>query len=142
MTAKISSDELKKRILEHNYVPTHVKLSEEEAKRVLERYNIIPQQLPKILSTDPIVQIIGANPGDIIMIIRKSPTGGVSIAYRYVVQDLEKEKKPRRPSSKRRRKVLEETYEGAEEETVEEEVPLEILEEMGYTEEEGANVDY
>jgi len=142
MTAKISSDELKKRILEHDYVPTHVKLSEEEVKRVLERYNIIPQQLPKILSTDPIVQIIGANPGDIIMIIRKSPTGGVSIAYRYVVQDLEKEKKPRRPSSKRRRKVLEETYEGAEEETVEEEVPLEILEEMGYTEEEGANVDY
>jgi len=142
MTTKISSDELKKRILEHDYVPTHVKLSEEEAKRVLERYNIIPQQLPKILSTDPIVQIIGANPGDIIMIIRKSPTGGVSIAYRYVVQDLEKEKKPRRPSSKRRRKVLEETYEGAEEETVEEEVPLEILEEMGYTEEEGANVDY
>jgi|GEM_PF-306608 len=142
MTTKISSDELKKRILEHDYVPTHVKLSEEEVKRVLERYNIIPQQLPKILSTDPIVQIIGANPGDIIMIIRKSPTGGVSIAYRYVVQDLEKEKKPRRPSSKRRRKVLEETYEGAEEETVEEEVPLEILEEMGYTEEEGANVDY
>ncbi|MCD6157522.1 MAG: DNA-directed RNA polymerase subunit H [Euryarchaeota archaeon] len=142
MTTKISSDELKKRILEHDYVPAHVKLSEEEVKRVLERYNIIPQQLPKILSTDPIVQIIGANPGDIIMIIRKSPTGGVSIAYRYVVQDLEKEKKPRRPSSKRRRKVLEETYEGAEEETVEEEVPLEILEEMGYTEEEGANVDY
>ncbi|MCD6502948.1 MAG: DNA-directed RNA polymerase subunit H [Thermoplasmata archaeon] len=142
MTTKISSEELKRRILEHDYVPTHIKLSEEEAKKVLERYNIIPQQLPKILSTDPIVQIIGANPGDIIMIIRESPTGGVSIAYRYVVPDLEKEKKPKRAGSRKHKKVSEEEmYEGAEEESIEEEIPLEILEEMGYTEEEG-NVDY
>ena len=94
MRGKSSSkkEELERKILEHELVPKHIVLSPEEAKKVLDKLNVIPQQLPKILEDDPIVRIIGARPGDIIMIVRRSPTAGVSIAYRYVVS-TEGEKK-------------------------------------------------
>ena len=76
-------------ILKHALVPEHVVLPEEEAKRVLERYNIEPNQLPKILTTDPVVKAIGAKRGDIIKIIRKSRTAEKAIAYRVVVESSE-----------------------------------------------------
>lgn len=73
-------------ILEHELVPQHVLLDKEEAERLLKRMGVSKSQLPWLLSTDPVAKAIGAKPGDIVMIIRKSPTAGFSVAFRYVVR--------------------------------------------------------
>jgi DNA-directed RNA polymerase subunit H len=80
-------------ILKHELVPKHEVLSLEEAAELLRKLNIKPAQLPWISIDDPVVRAIGAKPGDIIRIIRKSPTAGESIAYRYVVVDTLQPKK-------------------------------------------------
>ncbi|MEM4034182.1 MAG: DNA-directed RNA polymerase subunit H, partial [Sulfolobales archaeon] len=46
---------------------------------------IRPEQLPWIRASDPVARELGAKPGDIIRIIRKSQTAGESIAYRFVI---------------------------------------------------------
>ncbi|MCS6767438.1 MAG: DNA-directed RNA polymerase subunit H [Candidatus Nitrosocaldus sp.] len=74
------------RVIRHEYVPEHILLSKEEAEEVLRRYHVRPNQLPFILASDPAIRGIGAKPGDIVKIIRKSPTAGVSIYYRYVIE--------------------------------------------------------
>lgn len=74
-------------ILKHELVPEHVILSEEEKRELLEKYNISEKQLPKILAKDPAVKAIGAKPGDVIKIIRKSPVAGKSVYYRIVVKE-------------------------------------------------------
>jgi len=73
-------------IFEHQLVPKHEILTEKEKKKVLEQYRVQPYQLPQIKASDPAVKVIGAKPGDILRIIRKSPTAGEHIAYRYVVE--------------------------------------------------------
>ncbi|MGC8982434.1 MAG: DNA-directed RNA polymerase subunit H [Desulfurococcaceae archaeon] len=77
-------------ILEHELVPKHEVLPPEEALKVLKELGVQPWQLPWISANDPVVKAIGAKPGDIIKIIRKSPTAGVSVAYRYVVVEVTK----------------------------------------------------
>ncbi|MDI9620031.1 MAG: DNA-directed RNA polymerase subunit H [Candidatus Nezhaarchaeota archaeon] len=72
-------------ILDHELVPKHVLLTKEEKRELLERLAIRPDQLPWIRASDPVAKLIGAKPGDIVKIIRKSPTAGESIAYRFVV---------------------------------------------------------
>ncbi|MEM1583111.1 MAG: DNA-directed RNA polymerase subunit H [Nitrososphaerota archaeon] len=74
-------------ILEHELVPQHRILSPEEAKEILARYGVQPQQLPYILVTDPVVKELGAKPGDIIEIRRRSPTAGEALYYRLVVTE-------------------------------------------------------
>ncbi|HIQ50129.1 MAG TPA: DNA-directed RNA polymerase subunit H [Nanoarchaeota archaeon] len=74
-------------ILKHKLVPEHVVLSEEEKRKLLEKYNISEKQLPKILAKDPVVKAIGAKPGDVIKIIRKSPVAGKVIYYRLVIEE-------------------------------------------------------
>ena len=73
-------------IFKHELVPEHRILSPEEAEEVLKRYKVEPHQLPWIRATDPAVIAIGAEPGDIIEIKRKSETAGEAIFYRYVVE--------------------------------------------------------
>ena len=72
-------------VKEHILVPAHVKLSQEEKKKVLEKYNILLQQLPSIKSTDPAILNIKTEKNDVIKVIRKSPTSGEHIFYRRVV---------------------------------------------------------
>jgi len=72
--------------LEHELVPKHILLSKEEASRILRRMGISKRQLPWILASDPVARAIGAKPGDVVMVIRKSPTAGVSVAFRLVVR--------------------------------------------------------
>lgn len=67
-------------------VPEHAILSEKEKKELLTKYDIRPEQLPRILSTDPATQSIGAKPGQVIKILRKSPTAKLTVAYRLVVE--------------------------------------------------------
>ena len=71
-------------ILQHNLVPEHLILSKEEAQEVLDELNVTEDQIPKILSADPVVKAIGAEVGDMLKITRKSETAGVFIAYRMV----------------------------------------------------------
>ncbi len=72
-------------ILEHELVPKHVVLSKEEAEKLLKTLNVSPYRLPWIRASDPVCKRIKAKPGDIIMIIRDSPTAGKAVAYRFVI---------------------------------------------------------
>ncbi len=72
-------------ILEHELVPKHEVVPPEEAVQVLRQLGVKPQQLPWLRVTDPVARAIGAKPGDIVRIHRKSPTSGEIIVYRYVV---------------------------------------------------------
>ncbi len=69
----------------HELVPKHELLSKEEAEKLLKKLNIYPEQLPWIKKSDPAAVAIGAKPGDIVKIIRKSPTAGETVVYRYVI---------------------------------------------------------
>ena len=73
-------------ILNHEMVPEHIILKENEIKEVLEKFKIGPQNLPKILLSDPAVKAINAKEGDILKIVRKSKTAGTSVYYRVVVR--------------------------------------------------------
>ena len=73
-------------IFDHEFVPKHEVLTAEEKKKLLAEYKVQPYQLPEIKASDLAVKAIGAIPGDIIRIIRKSPTAGKYVAYRYVVE--------------------------------------------------------
>ena len=68
----------------HILTPKHAKISEKEKAQLLEKYNVTPKELPKIIKTDAAIKELDAKPGDIIKIIRKSPTAGESIFYRVV----------------------------------------------------------
>lgn len=73
-------------LFDHELVPKHVLLSEEESMEVLKTYNIDKKMLPKIKMSDPAVKEIGAKPGDIIKIIRESETAGQSEFFRLVIE--------------------------------------------------------
>jgi len=73
-------------IFEHALVPYHEILNEKEKKELLSQYKVQPYQMPQIKSGDPAVKAIGAEPGDVLKITRKSTTAGEHVTYRYVVE--------------------------------------------------------
>ena len=73
-------------IFDHEFVPKHEILTAEESEKFLAEYKVRPYQLLRIQASDPALTAIGAKPGDIVRIIRKSPTAGEYVAYRYVVE--------------------------------------------------------
>ncbi len=101
---------MKIRLQDHILVPKHEVLSKEEAEEVLKTLGIKPEQLPKIRADDPIAKEIGAKVGDIVRIIRDSPTAGKTIAYRLVI-----------PPSIKSSKIIKEEKEEVESEVEEEE---------------------
>lgn len=60
-------------VMDHDSVPEHILLSTED------------HQLPKIHINDPAAKEIGAKVGDIIKIVRRSPTAKQSVFYRLVI---------------------------------------------------------
>lgn len=74
-------------ISQHGLVPLHIKLNEDEKKAVLEKLNVSEKQLPAVNEKDVMVKKLNAKVGDLIKIIRKSPTSGESVYYRVVVYD-------------------------------------------------------
>ena len=73
-------------IFEHALVPFHEILTEKEKNALLAQFKVKPYQMPQAKSGDPAVKAIGAKPGDILKITRKSTTAGEHITYRYVVE--------------------------------------------------------
>ena len=72
-------------IFEHDLVPLHEVVSQEERKELSKKYHAEPFQFPWIKSVDPISIILGAKPGDVVRITQKSETAGKYETYRYVV---------------------------------------------------------
>lgn len=73
-------------IFEHKLVPKHEILTPEEKEKLLTEYRIQPYQMPRIKASDPAVKAVGAMPGDVVRIIRDSPTAGKFMSHRYVVE--------------------------------------------------------
>ena len=73
-------------VFEHELVPRHEILPEEERRKVLARFHTEPYKFPWIKATDPIMIILGAEPGDIVKVAGKSQTAGKFELYRYVVK--------------------------------------------------------
>ncbi len=72
-------------IRKHLFVPEHIKLSDKEKMDLLESYRISLKELPKIKKNDPAIEHLNAKEGDVIKIIRKSPTAGEAIFYRGII---------------------------------------------------------
>lgn len=74
-------------IFKHVLVPKHEILPKEEAEKIIKKYGGKSHLFPLISVNDPASITLGAKPGDLIKITRKSPTGKVSIYYRLVVKE-------------------------------------------------------
>lgn len=55
----------------HILQPKHIKLKADDASKLLAKYNISKEQLPKIKHSDPALTNLNIQIGDIIRIIRK-----------------------------------------------------------------------
>ena len=73
-------------IIKHQLVPRHEIMAAEDKKELLERIGAVEKNLPKMLDSDPVAAKIGAKPGDVIKITRKSQTAGESVYYRIVAE--------------------------------------------------------
>lgn len=71
-------------IISNDYQPKFELLSPKEMESVKKEYHITDYTTEKILKSDPVVKYFALKKGDIIRIIRPSPTSGKSIAYRIV----------------------------------------------------------
>jgi len=72
-------------ILEHELVPKHEIVGEEEVAKLLETYKIEKRQLPKIKLSDPVIKEIKAEVDDVVRITRRSRTSRTSLSYRLVI---------------------------------------------------------
>lgn len=73
-------------VTDHESVPEHRKLEEDEVEEVLEKYDADKDQLPKIERTDAALKQMDAEVGDVIEIRRESPTAGKTTYYRTVIE--------------------------------------------------------
>ena len=71
-------------IQDHMLVPKHEIMTEEEISEEFSDVDYDFKDLPKIKADDPVVEAIGAEPGNVLRITRESQTAGVFVTYRIV----------------------------------------------------------
>ncbi len=69
----------------HVLQPKHIKLKEDEAVKLLVKYNIIKEQLPRIKISDPAIADLSIKKGDVVRILRKDEGGSENEYFRVVV---------------------------------------------------------
>ncbi len=78
-------------VLEHELVPEHYLLDEEETETVLKKLGITKDQLPKIKRGDMAIKVLESaygrqiEVGEVVKVVRKSRTAAEFVAYRLVV---------------------------------------------------------
>ena len=72
-------------VRDHEAVPTHEKMDEDEVEEVLEKFDTETDKLPKIERTDAALKQMDVEEGDVIRIERESPTAGKTTYYIIVV---------------------------------------------------------
>lgn len=73
-------------ILNHNLVPNHRVMNDNEVKAMMEKYNILSlEQLPEINRFDPVAKLIGIKPKQVCEIKRPSKSAIESYYYRVCV---------------------------------------------------------
>jgi DNA-directed RNA polymerase subunit H (RpoH/RPB5) len=78
----ISLPQLLINIVNHRDVPHHEVIDENDKKELLVKYNIKQENLPIILRDDAMARYLGLRPGEIVRILRPSPTSGTYVSYR------------------------------------------------------------
>jgi DNA-directed RNA polymerase I, II, and III subunit RPABC1 len=84
-TEVFTIDELLIVIVDHNIVPKHILLTNDEKEKYFSVFNHHPRDMKKILVNDPIARFYGAKVGDLFKIIRPSITSGKEIDFRIVI---------------------------------------------------------
>lgn len=84
----ISLKRLQYNLLEHEIVPKHRILDDDEKKNFYDKYGIKNNgQIPEISRFDPVAQAIGLKPNDICHIQRRSKISVQGDYYRYCIND-------------------------------------------------------
>uniref|UniRef100_A0A6C0EV16 RNA polymerase subunit H/Rpb5 C-terminal domain-containing protein n=1 Tax=viral metagenome TaxID=1070528 RepID=A0A6C0EV16_9ZZZZ len=72
-------------ILNHSYVPKHIKLTDDEKMEFLKTYNVNETQIPEISRFDPVARAICLKPNDVCKIIRYDKISFNNDYYRICV---------------------------------------------------------
>jgi len=73
-------------IRDHEAVPEHRKMTEDEVEELLEKFDADKSDLPKIERTDAALKQMDIEVGDVLEINRESPTAGKTTYYRRVIE--------------------------------------------------------
>jgi len=72
-------------VSQHELVPEHTLLEDDELDDVLDEYDVKRTDLPKIKASDPAAPS-AAEAGDVVEIVRDSRTTDTAVVYRLVVE--------------------------------------------------------